>query len=100
MQSFLTAGHPDMGDLARCHKGLLKHNINIYNILISHVSRGSTCHFEEGQGPQVVCGPQDVTTIFKDANCLIEVFYFLTKLDCIILQLMGIYNEKWILSLF
>lgn len=100
MQSFLTAGHSDMGDLARCHKGLLKHNINIYNILILHVSRGSTCHFEEGQGPQVVCGPQDVITIFKDTNGFIEVCYLLTKVDCIILQLMVIYNENWILSLF
>jgi len=71
-----------MGDLARCHKGLLKHNINIYNILILHISRGFICHFEEGQGQRMVCGPQDVTTIFKDAHGLIEVFYLLTKVDC------------------
>lgn len=91
MQSFLTAGLSVMGDLARCHKGLLKHNINIYNILILHVSRGSTCHLKEGQGPQVVCGPQevcgpqDVTNVFKDASGLNGVFYLLTKVDCIML---------------
>jgi len=71
-----------MGDLARCHKGLLKHDINTYNILILHVSRDSTCHFEEGQGPQVMCGPQDVSTIFKDVSGLNEVFYLLTKVEC------------------
>lgn len=42
----------------------------------------SKCHFEEGQGLQVVCGPQDVSTLFKDINGLIEVFYLLTKVDC------------------
>jgi hypothetical protein len=100
MQSSITAGHSDMGDLARCHKGLLKININTHNTLILHVSRGSICRLEEDQEPQVVCGPQDVSTIFKDANGLIEVFYFLTKVDCIILQLMVKYIENWILSLF
>lgn len=102
MQSFITAGHSDIGDLARCHKGLLKLHINTHDILILHVTRGSACHLEEGQAPQVVCGPQDVSTIFKDANGLIKVFYLLTKVDCIciILQLMVIYNDIWILNLF
>jgi hypothetical protein len=56
-----------------------KHNINTVNILILHVSKGSTWHLEEGQDPQGVCGPQDVTTVFKDASDLIEVFYLLLK---------------------
>jgi len=49
------------------------------------------------KGHKWCVGHDYVTSIFKDAN---GICYLLTKVDCIILQLMVIYNENWILSLF
>jgi uncharacterized membrane protein YjdF len=59
VQPFLAASHSDMGDLAKCHKGFLKHNINIFSELIFCVTKGSMDHLRKGRGPQVTHTSQD-----------------------------------------
>lgn len=39
-QTFLTAGNPDATDLAKCHKGVLKHVVNIVTVLQHRVLFG------------------------------------------------------------
>jgi hypothetical protein len=60
---FTTAGHSDSSYLMKCHRGFLKHNINIVDVLTVCFTKGFTSHVGKGRQPQVARGPRNVTTV-------------------------------------
>lgn len=48
---FFIAGHPDTNNLAKCHNGVLKHNL--FNVINIFITKSSTGNLGKSQDPQV-----------------------------------------------
>jgi hypothetical protein len=51
MLNFVIAGHSDMNNLAKCHSGVLEHNL--FSVINIFIAKSSTGNLGKSQDPQV-----------------------------------------------